>query len=228
VSRNRIADIDVVFGPMLQRHALGGRVDAPARFSMRNCTFLPSPERSPSTIRNGFPASTARPADHRLTGLKFTANGKTLKWRRDLLDGYTFHVEFPRARTSHRDLDYASAVSPEPGYSSSMSATEKLYVVSWNTLLLYPPIRLRQLTYTRACACRGMEVRHVVACCQPGGQRHSLDAGRDCPDVGPERSRRRHCRRRREVPLVTRCSPSVPRLQYRSPMSGHPRARETG
>src|SRR5437764_13721840 len=30
-----------------------------------------------------------------LTGLKFTASGKTLKWRRDLLDGWTFHVEVP-------------------------------------------------------------------------------------------------------------------------------------
>src|SRR5258708_21726852 len=30
-----------------------------------------------------------------LTGLKFTAGGKTLQWRRDRLDGSTFHVEVP-------------------------------------------------------------------------------------------------------------------------------------
>src|SRR5580698_6829354 len=30
-----------------------------------------------------------------LTGLKFFAAGKTLNWRRDLLDGYTIHVEVP-------------------------------------------------------------------------------------------------------------------------------------
>src|SRR5229473_102372 len=30
-----------------------------------------------------------------LAGLKFTASGKTLKWRRDLLDGFTLHVEVP-------------------------------------------------------------------------------------------------------------------------------------
>src|SRR5277367_1298611 len=30
-----------------------------------------------------------------LTGLKFTAGGKTLAWRRDLQDGFTFHVEVP-------------------------------------------------------------------------------------------------------------------------------------
>src|SRR3979411_3397113 len=30
-----------------------------------------------------------------LAGLKFSAGGKTLKWRRDLLDGFTLHVEVP-------------------------------------------------------------------------------------------------------------------------------------
>ena len=30
-----------------------------------------------------------------LAGLKFSAGGKTLKWRRDLLDGFTIHVDVP-------------------------------------------------------------------------------------------------------------------------------------
>src|ERR1700704_6287670 len=30
-----------------------------------------------------------------LAGLKFSAGGKTLSWRRDLLDGFTLHVEVP-------------------------------------------------------------------------------------------------------------------------------------
>src|SRR5262252_1742879 len=30
-----------------------------------------------------------------LAGLHFSASGKPLKWRRDLLDGFTFHVEVP-------------------------------------------------------------------------------------------------------------------------------------
>src|SRR5215467_6224264 len=30
-----------------------------------------------------------------LAGLKFFASGKPLKWRRDLLDGWTIHVEVP-------------------------------------------------------------------------------------------------------------------------------------
>jgi predicted metalloprotease with PDZ domain len=85
-----------------------------------------------------------------LTGLKFTASGKTLAWRRDLLDGFTFHVEVPAGENEVvASLDYASAASDEPGYSSSVSATEKLYILSWNTLLLYPAgYGSDQLTYS--------------------------------------------------------------------------------
>jgi len=85
-----------------------------------------------------------------LTGLKFTASGKTLKWRRDRLDGFTFHVEVPAGENEVvANLDYASPAAVEPGYSSGMAATEKLYVVSWNTLLLYPAgYGSDQLTYS--------------------------------------------------------------------------------
>lgn len=84
-----------------------------------------------------------------LTGLKFTASGKTLPWRRDLLDGYTFHVQVPDGATEvTASLDYASAAVAEPGYSSAVAATEKLYIVNWNTLLLYPAgYTTDQLTY---------------------------------------------------------------------------------
>jgi predicted metalloprotease with PDZ domain len=74
-----------------------------------------------------------------LTGLKFTASGKTLTWRRDLLDGFTFHIEVPAGENEvTANLDYASPASYEPGYSAGMAATDKLYIVNWNTLLLYP------------------------------------------------------------------------------------------
>ena len=74
-----------------------------------------------------------------LTGLKFTAGGKTLQWRRDLLDGWTFHIEVPAAEKEvTADLDYASPASYEPGYTGGMDATEKLFVLNWNTALLYP------------------------------------------------------------------------------------------
>jgi predicted metalloprotease with PDZ domain len=85
-----------------------------------------------------------------LTGLKFTANGKPLKWRRDLLEGFEFHVEVPEGESEViANLDYASPATDEPGYSAGMAATEKLYIVNWNTLALYPAgYTSDQLTYT--------------------------------------------------------------------------------
>src|SRR6202163_4677059 len=84
-----------------------------------------------------------------LTGLEFTAGGKPLKWRRDRLDGSAFHVEVPEGENEIlANLDYASPASFEPGYSAGLSATEKLYIVNWNALLLYPAgYSSDQLTY---------------------------------------------------------------------------------
>ena len=85
-----------------------------------------------------------------LTGLKFTASGKLLKWRRDLLDGWTFHIEVPAGESEvTADLDYASPATLQGGYGSGSAATEKLYVVNWNPLVLYPAgWTSDQLTYT--------------------------------------------------------------------------------
>src|SRR5258706_1489340 len=70
-----------------------------------------------------------------LTGLKFTANGKALKWRRDFLDGWTFHVEVPAgANEVTADLDYASPATLQEGYGAGSAATAKLYVVNSNPL----------------------------------------------------------------------------------------------
>ncbi len=75
-----------------------------------------------------------------LTGLKFTAKGQTLPWRRDLLDGWTFHVEVPAGATSvQASLDYVSPIEKNEGvYTSGASTTDKLTILAWNTVLLYP------------------------------------------------------------------------------------------
>jgi predicted metalloprotease with PDZ domain len=85
-----------------------------------------------------------------LTGLKFSANGKSLKWRRDLLDGWTFHIEVPAGASEvTADLDYASPATLQGGYGAGSAATEKLYVVNWNPLLLYPAgFTSDELTYS--------------------------------------------------------------------------------
>jgi predicted metalloprotease with PDZ domain len=74
-----------------------------------------------------------------LAGLKFTANGKTLPWRRDLLDGWTFHVEVPAGVSSiEAALDFISPAGSEGIYTGGATATDRLAVINWNDMLLYP------------------------------------------------------------------------------------------
>src|ERR1700732_706465 len=74
-----------------------------------------------------------------LAGLKFSAGGKTLKWRRDLLDGFTLHVEVPAGTNEvNAALDFLSPATLEGGFSAGSSATDKMAVISWNQVLLYP------------------------------------------------------------------------------------------
>jgi predicted metalloprotease with PDZ domain len=74
-----------------------------------------------------------------LAGLKFSASGKPLRWRRDLLDGWTINVDVPTGENEVlADLDYLEPATLEEGFSSGSSATDKLLVLSWNQVLLYP------------------------------------------------------------------------------------------
>jgi predicted metalloprotease with PDZ domain len=84
-----------------------------------------------------------------LTGLKFSAGGQMLKWRRDLKDGWTLHVEVPAGQNEiEADLDYVEPATLEEGFSSGSSATDKLVIVSWNQVLLYPAeFKSDDLTY---------------------------------------------------------------------------------
>lgn len=82
------------------------------------------------------------PGNHRptgpvdqITGVVFTANGKTLPWRRDDTDLYQFHVDVPSGVTTlhvHLDCIVLSRIS------------DKLAVLEWEKLMLYPantPVR---------------------------------------------------------------------------------------
>jgi predicted metalloprotease with PDZ domain len=76
-----------------------------------------------------------------LTGLKFEADGKTIPWQRDLLDVYTFHLEIP-AGVSRLEAKY-DYIEPD-----GVSATDKLLVLEWNEVILYPAgVPAQQLTY---------------------------------------------------------------------------------
>ena len=74
------------------------------------------------------------PADE-ITGVVFTANGKPIKWRRDDVDLYEFHVDVPQGVTTlHAHLDCIVTAR----------VTQKMAVLEWEKLLLYPahiPVR---------------------------------------------------------------------------------------
>jgi len=73
-----------------------------------------------------------------LTGLRFTANGSPVAWHRDPVEMYEFHVDVPAgAAALDVDLDY---LIPPPGtnFTAGASASPRLAVLSWNTVLLYP------------------------------------------------------------------------------------------
>ncbi len=73
-----------------------------------------------------------------LVGLRFTANGKALPWRRDLINMFAFHLVIPQGVTSlDINLDFLLS-APAEGYTAGASATASLEVVNWNQLVLYP------------------------------------------------------------------------------------------
>jgi predicted metalloprotease with PDZ domain len=74
-----------------------------------------------------------------LTGLKFTAGGKPLQWRRDDVEMYAIHVVIPAGVTELEvALDYTSPVEALKGFTASTTATSQLAVLCWNWVLLYP------------------------------------------------------------------------------------------
>ncbi len=73
-----------------------------------------------------------------LVGLKLTANGKAIGWRRDNVDMYMFHIDVPSgATTLEASYDYLSPASGE-GFSAGPTADQMLAVLEWNLLVLYP------------------------------------------------------------------------------------------
>ncbi|MGH9773504.1 MAG: M61 family metallopeptidase [Candidatus Acidiferrales bacterium] len=82
-----------------------------------------------------------------VTGLKFSANGKTIPWQRDLLDVFTFHVDVPAGATQ-LDVSFDYLEPAAGAFTGGSSATDKLVVVSWNQNVLYPAgIPAQQLTF---------------------------------------------------------------------------------
>jgi predicted metalloprotease with PDZ domain len=73
-----------------------------------------------------------------VAGMKFSAGGKTIPWRRDLVEMFSIHLDIPQGVTSlDADLDCLLS-APATGFSAGASATASLDLLSWNQVLLYP------------------------------------------------------------------------------------------
>jgi predicted metalloprotease with PDZ domain len=73
-----------------------------------------------------------------LAGLKITANGRTIPWKRDSVNLYAFHLTVPSGAAAI-DVVFDFISPPEAsGFSSGASATTELAVLNWNQFLLYP------------------------------------------------------------------------------------------
>jgi predicted metalloprotease with PDZ domain len=66
-----------------------------------------------------------------VVGLKLTANGKPIAWRRDDLEMFAFHCEIPQGVTT-LDVTFDDVTQPET------TASAKLARIKWNRLLVYP------------------------------------------------------------------------------------------
>ena len=84
-----------------------------------------------------------------VAGLKFSAAGKTIPWRRDLVEMFSIHLTIPAGVNSLiADFDFLLS-APATGYSAGASATNALALLSWNQVLLYPKgFNIRDITFT--------------------------------------------------------------------------------
>src|ERR1700727_409126 len=74
----------------------------------------------------------------RAAGLFITANGQPVKWERDKVDMFAYHVTVPQGVTQlEMKLDFLAS-SALSGFSAGGSTSENLALLSWNTLLVYP------------------------------------------------------------------------------------------
>ncbi|HEX5353746.1 MAG TPA: peptidase M61 [Rhodanobacteraceae bacterium] len=80
-----------------------------------------------------------------LAGLKITANGKPLKWKRYKYDVYAFRVDVPQGVS---DIDVSFQFLSGRGKSAFIQMTNKMLSLEWDTVSLYPAGHYsRQITF---------------------------------------------------------------------------------
>jgi predicted metalloprotease with PDZ domain len=72
-----------------------------------------------------------------LVGLRISAGGRVLVWKRDPLEMYAFQVEVPSGATG-LDVQLDHLAPTKEKYAGDTSSTARLAILSWQDLLLYP------------------------------------------------------------------------------------------
>ena len=73
-----------------------------------------------------------------MAGFLITANGQPVKWQRDPIDMFAFHVDVPAgAKQLEMKMDFLATAAAE-GFSSGASTSASLALLSWNELVVYP------------------------------------------------------------------------------------------
>src|ERR1700677_4004218 len=73
-----------------------------------------------------------------MAGFFITANGQPVKWERDKVDMFAYHLTVPQGATQlQMKIDFLAS-SALSGFSAGGSTSENLALLSWSTLLVYP------------------------------------------------------------------------------------------
>jgi len=78
------------------------------------------------------------PIDNQAGFIITTASGTRVKWERDLVDMFAYHLTVPAGATQlNIKMDFLATASPQ-GFSAGASTSANLALLSWNTLVVSP------------------------------------------------------------------------------------------
>lgn len=118
-------DVDATDAPRNLLHARLHIPASPGRLTLYYPKWIPGEHMPSGPVNN-------------VTGLAFSANGKSLDWQRDAVDMFAFHLDVPEGADAV-DVSFDFLLAATGGsYSSGVSSTARLLDLSWNQVLLYP------------------------------------------------------------------------------------------
>ncbi|HEY0801101.1 MAG TPA: hypothetical protein VGD54_09665 [Steroidobacteraceae bacterium] len=141
----RPAPRDVAF-PGVIRLDVDARDVAHRYFQVRE--RIPRPRAGPMTLLypQWIPGEPTRGPIEQLAGLVITADGQRLKWVRDTVDMYAFHIDVPEgAKTLELQYQYLGSTSADTG---RVVIKPTMLALEWNLTVIYPAgVFARDITY---------------------------------------------------------------------------------